>query len=123
MNVVEVWRIEDANGFGPYPGFASGFERSENVLELAHEISWAHGDWAHPGPREDGIDSATSKHFFGCPSREKLIEWFSEFWLKLQKAHHDVVCYQVPEKDVIYGSSGRQVAFKRDKATKEVMPW
>lgn len=122
MKTVEVWRIEDANGYGPYPGYIKGLVRSEEVLLLASDMSYAHGDMLHPAPWEDDLPSRREL-WYGCPSRTKLLEWFRGFWTELQKVNHSVVKYTVPEEDVFYGMSGRQLNFRRDRATKKVMPW
>lgn len=114
MPKVDVFRVETAEGLGPY--------RNAVTECPGKNASYLTGDWeAHPLPTEDGIDryELTPYHLFGFESLDALRAWFfrkrRDAELMAAKGLL-VVSYRLSERHVLKGM--RQLAFRRDFATK-----
>lgn len=104
--LVDVWRIEDRGGNGPY------------VNTWGEWQSEAHNEeTGRPGPEDDGIswraDGCGDGYLFGFESLEKLEAWFTPGEIAaLAKGGFSIRHYRVPDNCVVYGD--RQCVFDRD---------
>lgn len=108
--VTRVYRVEFANGDGPYRnnGKQIPHKRPTNSIE---------DDWdAHPLPWGDGIER-TANDFFGFLSLTQLRQWFGGEWFNPKMVGVMYVSiYHVPTKGHNLKVGRTQVAFTRDHA-------
>lgn len=114
---MKVWRVETAQGVGPYVNTAASMCRVINGF----------GTYSHPGPRQakeantplatafsdGGYNSSWS---FGFTSLRQYLEWFKyNHWRDtLHKRNCLLVQYEVPASDVCKGNY--QLAFRKREA-------
>ena len=114
MNAVEVYRLEDKEGYGPYR-FGGEFFKT---LILDHG---SRNMTTHPAPWYDFGRMPHNYEFFGCDSVESLKDWFGSYWEGLLERGFKVVLYVIPEDDVHHGVSRKQIMCRTDNALKEVI--
>jgi hypothetical protein len=113
---VRVWRVENAEGAGPYrndaaPPHCDGYTDPES----------------HPAPRddfavffkeedEDGYyearDELIAPYVFGFPTREAALRWFDDYDLAYM-AERGYVLREMESDEVYVSDSGRQCMFRR----------
>lgn len=110
---MKIWRVEDANGFGPYT--------SKNNEDLSWDLKIAHSSAnEHPGPESDGFNDilwADTRYkwknlLFGFLSEGEAYEWFFDFWQQLLDNGFKVVQYDAEMYWI--GRSGKQVLFHKE---------
>lgn len=110
-----VYRVENADGFGPYT-FRDG-HMTPAQAELCLEIGERHGNCpAHPGPRSDKgwRENPKAREFddsyrFGFTGLDQMVAWFRGWGVQLRDTGFTVTVARVPIADVIEGSA--QCAF------------
>lgn len=138
MSLVTVYRVEDAQGKGPYIHQAY---RSEVQHKISRAMASRHSDgWVlpvgttrvtrpdvHPGPEEDfGMQvrwrmmdwsrrRGSRAYIFGFPSTDRLGQWFFGERDTLELLNMHVAAYEVPHQAVVRGEW--QLAFRRPSAT------
>jgi len=122
---VRVYRVEaPGNNKGAY---AHPFAYAYPFEYMGEDADWSwydrmcrkHMGSDHPDPYEDGMDYATSWDYrFGFPSMQHLFRWFGGWLQHLLDAGQKVSVYEVEERFVATGKSGRQVAFNLERATR-----
>jgi hypothetical protein len=99
-----VYRVENADGEGPYAGFKTT------------DLSRHYNTDTHPGPYYDNIPSVHSYHRFGFSSAEKFVSWFNEDErASLAGDGYRMSIYDVDPAHVIHGR--KQVVFEAAEAT------
>jgi hypothetical protein len=128
---VIVYRVENANGEGPYSaGFRIPGTEVETQQREGNTGEWRtvlkprslgaiHSDDTHPGYCDFYRD--LSGYVFGFPSMAALVEWFGDLEEDLAQAGYHINCYDIPKKEVIFGRSKRQVIFPRKEAAAAVV--
>jgi hypothetical protein len=111
---VSMFRVESANGKGPYAG-------NTDNKELAHMFA-VHGDTEHPDPFDDPmLDGIYPDEVCGFPTLCALEEWFAGYDDPLAEAGYKIALYSVELQSVRYGN--KQAVFLRgDKTPVRVMP-
>lgn len=99
---MQVWRIEDSDGRGPYDNSAHPHFRR---LCNSHDASPHHPSWY----RDYG--SIRYAYVSGCASENQLRMWFYGFVAPLLREGFRIVTYTVPADDVEMSLSGRQLRF------------
>jgi hypothetical protein len=109
MRVMYVYRLEDADGLGPY---ATG-----------HAYNFALCGKQHPDPKYDikgwnaVYTSQSMQYHFGFRTLDDLTEWFYARALTgLYSRGQRIVKYKISKWDVLMGT--RQLAFEKRKAEK-----
>jgi len=109
-----VYRIENAQGFGPYRqepyhnDMVSNFNpHSVNMWDFERQQP-------RPIPRNDGIENMQEDEFCGFSSLDDLIQWFDSLIPQLEFYDYCVSIYKVKKRFVRFGK--RQVVFQRAKA-------
>lgn len=136
MTKVEVYRLENPAGEGPYRAWTvadfdfvciwdlsvEDDERQEEINTFAADLCEVHQD-TRPLPSYDGLDLWESGDWrFGCPSFEALCEWFDGWMEAAQELGCVIVRLTVWDDGVRYGDSGTQVMFDlNDVVSREVI--
>lgn len=106
MGTTTVYRVEDAEGLGPYKF------RDDTALETMYS---AHADSPyHPQPEDDGVnilDIADKSFFYAFTSLDQLAEWFAGYGEELAQCGYFISEYAVPSNHTVHGS--RQVLFRK----------
>jgi hypothetical protein len=97
-----IWRLQNEYGVGPYSSL--GF----TLLER-HQ-----GSNSHPGINPDTNGKFCRGMICGFPKYGKLKKWFGEYLPELKNLGFKVVKVKVLKKNVLFGKSGKQVAFYRE---------
>jgi hypothetical protein len=96
----KVWRVENAEGLGPYLG--------PSLFSI--ELCEAHNaDPDHPGPDVDFISLPSKSFKYGFLSKEHAIDWFIGWFDLLDKQGYRLV--ECDAKWILHSKSGKQVAF------------
>lgn len=69
--MLTVYRIENERDEGPFQSYGDDWKDVYNVLN-------EHDSYAHPSPRNDGIDNMERSEVCGCISMEQIEVWFPE---------------------------------------------
>ena len=87
-----VYRVENANGLGPYQYALEAFSGAGDMCS-------AHGDKRHPGPwhPESDLNGINSREFCGLDSPQALLEWFYDFLVDLDADGFHVSVYSTEE--------------------------
>jgi len=94
MIKVSVFRVETADGSGPY-GTDNPFIEHMNAV---------HGDAEHPSPEDDPLlDGIYPDEFCGFATLNDLEEWFAGYEDVLADAGFEISVYTVPLYSVRYG--------------------
>ena len=116
-----VYRVEDADGGGPYSALEPPTRRGTPIYT-------AHENAAHPTPSEDGVGHLRDDEMCGLASLPALRTWFADWGAALDRAGFRVVAYRVPKHRVRYGQV--QLVFVRgglkpswSKSTSEAWVW
>lgn len=113
VDMIEVYRVEDERGAGPYRGPSS---------IMMGEMGADHSDSKHPCIEEDnsGIifeEDMKYQHLFGFDSLDQLFEWFEpKYRTEMHKWAFRIAVYQVPEYAVVTGD--HQLIFQEHLATR-----
>jgi hypothetical protein len=109
MCAVKIYRVEDANGQGPY--------RLESGGNLSRMLGMRHNDsYMHPPMITDfHHDLWEPEMFFGFHTLDLLFEWFDDAWNILSKRELYISEYLCDVSDFHIGKSKRQVVFLKDK--------
>lgn len=110
MKRLNIWRMEDSNGRGPYTApFSSHLAKLRDV----HNCDSVHWGWKHPsvGLRDCHWDEWVA----GCPSRQALEDWFEGFHEDLRLAGFRLMSYYIPMDRVRLGKDPRQLAFVKGR--------
>ena len=115
---LDVWRVEDTFGAGPYQGLHKAFTSS------CHRYS---GGANHPGPRHDNMEANSFRLYrFGFASLKQLHEWFGPIIARHCEWNDDdtldgwrVSHYRVHSDEIVHGD--HQVAFDRDSLDTEMV--
>lgn len=123
---MRVYRYESQSGYGPYtydnpdlPGARWSTGDGDPANEFVE--MWAAHDYDDDHPvawatfNGDGLSEYDP---IACPSMEALNKWFDGFHEMLARNGFKVVVYEVPDKAVTMGHSGKQLSFNRNKARK-----
>lgn len=107
-----VYRVEhETDGCGPY-----------RMAYIHTGLADAHlGSVEHPTPCMESFDyfwNIPEEALFGCPSREKLDQWFKGFKQVLAREGFVVRVYECPEDSVHVFPSGKQVYFNKETASR-----
>lgn len=125
---VEVWRVEDERGRGPYGTKVADLPWHVRVLltdapyvsvaAAAGACSWS--TRRTPCPWDDGLDGAIGEKLrFGCLTRKLAVEWFGREPLdRMAGWGFRLRRLEVPREHVRFGDSGLQCAFRRELARK-----
>jgi hypothetical protein len=102
-----VYRIEHKEyGWGPYKDGSLGKKLCDSHFN----------EDKHPCFAEDGITrnpDFSGRHVAGFDSEEKVVAWFEGYGKHLKRNGYKIAVYNVDDADVIFGKSGKQLAFKR----------
>lgn len=104
-----VYRYE-FRGVGPY----RTAEKDKTIQALRDEISGAHCCITHPDIERDTNWKFNFEYVCGCPSRSSLANWFNRYNKRLKAAGFRIHVYET--EDYIEGTSGKQLAFRKDTA-------
>ena len=113
MPLIEVFRVENTSGIGPYAadyGDAVGLDIYHNPRA--------------PKPSWDGLPSVRIEDRFGFASIEQLLDWFDMYLDNLRDHEYRVVKISVHQSRVKYGR--KQLMFREYKnweARRVVIPW
>ncbi len=111
---VSMFRVEAADGAGPYAG-------NEDNEELAHMFA-VHGDADHPDPFDDPLlDGIYPDEVCGFPTLCALEEWFTGYDDPLAEAGYKIALYTVELQSVRYGKK-QAVFVKGDRQPVRIMP-
>lgn len=109
--IMKIYRYEHPElGAGPYNSACHQLE----CMGKIHNSSPA-----HPLPTDDFLLFEmwiSETVFFGFDSLDKLNQWFDGFHDIIRDAGYLIFEYDVPPRLVIFGRSGRQVVFKKNKS-------
>lgn len=112
-----IYRIESPNGNGLFD-----VEQADefDYYDFIAEVALAHEGDDRPSIFEDcpqfNIFNVYD-WFCGCESLEALKDWFGSFWDGIVEIPHlSLVRYEVDEKHLVFGKSGRQIFFLKHKA-------
>jgi hypothetical protein len=91
---VSVFRVEDANGEGPY----------SSTSPVIAEMNEMHGTANHPAPADDPLLGLIRPNENCCfATLCDLMEWFAGYEDDLADAGYEISVYTVPLADVRYG--------------------
>ena len=117
--MVRIYRVEHTKSHqGPFTNPEEDYQRREQLrdaLSYALEAGWPslYEDW----PKSWPVYEDTSKYYCGVPAREHVFYWFTkEVLVILAQAGYKLFLIEVPEEDVLFGKSGKQVFFKKENA-------
>lgn len=110
---MNVYRVENADGKGPYVCFGEYHPELDNILTSGNSDIGK-----HPLPHEDGIGDFDFSYVFGFASVENAIDWFGVPFLTNDRILKNGMGLKKFEIDPIYVMRGRsQVAFVKENAT------
>lgn len=98
-----VWRVENAQGWGPYVG-----ELQSRWIRQRGPHQW-HCCHCHPAPIQDVKRYAASTEFCGFATRADALRWFSRAELQRLRA----IGYELKQVRGIITARGRQVLFRK----------
>ena len=112
-NTIQVYRVENEEGVGPYAGNAC-----EDMRYYHNSVACYR---SHPSPFNDGLGSPWEKNeclwnrdmVFGFPSLARLYTWFDGFITDLHNAGYHIAVYQCRKGR--YAMSKKQVVFYKDE--------
>ena len=120
---IKIYRLEYKNGKGPYQYHEHSHAFEEDPL---YSMWNEHTTKAfHVPPRLDFEKPVydgkriNQAFVFGCDTIETLHQWFQGWITKLFNFGFQLIEYELEIKDVIFGKSKNQVAFKKDNAIKK----
>lgn len=106
-----VYRIENKRGFGPYFDHLYDYEYLYKFKSLQYHDSTN----GRPGFRKDFVNGMylyRSAYVYGFDSMKKLFAWFGGLIPQFYKySDLRIVKYTIPDENVIYSISGKQIAF------------
>jgi len=109
-----VYRVENNDGRGPYQG--NWVVRYKGHKYTSSDLGKSHGGIQYPNIYEDDL-SVRKECFCACPSKAKICQWFNFKWRSiLHLADYHVGVYKISIKDVLFGSSGKQVMFVKNNS-------
>lgn len=110
-----VYRIEMADGIGPYQSAG----RWDIVQDFHSALCEKHANsFTHPNLMDDFGCRISDRYFCGFSCLADIQDWFHGFITKIKRAGGKIVKYEVSNTDVIFGKSGKQLVFLKNNAVK-----
>lgn len=110
--VLQVLRVENEIGAGPYQGDMQAYSLCMSIFDDVRQP----GPFDDPGIREAWKQSDRTSFVFGFRDYNQFRMWFSSEAVldQLRGLGYGLTCYTVPVEDVVIGST--QAIFRKDRA-------